>query len=77
MPALLFYVNIRPPPLIPRGGGGAGKHAPGSFGKYAERAGGQLSPTPARYGGGSTYRLYEPKSYSSSGTASPEPWPKA
>jgi hypothetical protein len=23
------------------------------------------------------YLLYEPKSYSSSGTASPEPWPKA
>src|SRR6185369_10734493 len=33
-----------------RGAGGWGGHAPGSFGIYAERAGGQLSPTPARYG---------------------------
>src|SRR2546429_1433694 len=59
------------------GAGRAPGAAGGSFGIYAERAGGQpWSRPPARYGGG-CYLLYEPKSYSSSGTASPEPWPKA
>jgi len=34
--------------------------------------GGRPPGTPAPY-----YLLYDPKSYSSSGTASPEPWPNA
>jgi hypothetical protein len=60
---------------VQAGGGGAGGRIVRDI--YAERAGGQpWSRPPARYGSG-CYLLYEPKSYSSSGTASPEPWPKA
>src|SRR6516225_11482166 len=45
--------------------------APGKRRAVGPRAGAGRS---ARY---LDYLLYEPKSYSSSGTASPEPWPKA
>ena len=53
---------------------GGGHH--GSFGVNIEHglaAGSESGRQPVTC----TYLLYEPKSYSSSGTASPEPWPKA
>ena len=59
--------------------GNSGDGGPRTIADPCQTAGGRPpprgSPAPPPWLG--RYRLYEPKSYSSSGTASPEPWPKA